>query len=331
VRFVLRKAGFYVVALWAALTLNFLIPRLMPGNPVDIMLSKLATKGPVTPATRDAIEAMLGTDTDASLWSQYVTYLQALAHGDLGTSVAFFPAGVGQVIGQTLPWTIGLIGLSTVVSFAIGVGLGMVAGWRRGSFVDNLVPAATMLQSVPYFWLALLLLFLLGSVWPVFPLSHGYDVYTFAGPEPTWAFVSSVIYHGTLPALTIVISSVGGWLLGMRNMMVATLSEDYITTAEAKGLRPRRVFMTYATRNAAMPSLAGFGVSLGFVVAGSLVMEQVFTYPGVGKLMIQAVRNNDYALMQGVFLVITVAVLAALFVMDLIYGFIDPRTRSNHG
>jgi len=328
VRFVLRKAGFYVVALWAALTLNFLIPRLMPGNPVDIMLSKLATKGPVTPATRDAIEAMLGTDTDASLWSQYVGYLQALAHGDLGTSVAFFPAGVGQVIGQTLPWTVGLIGLSTVVSFVLGVGLGMFAGWRRGSFVDNLVPAATMLQSVPYFWLALLLLFLLGSVWPVFPLSHGYDVYTFAGPEPTWAFVSSVIYHGTLPALTIVVSSVGGWMLGMRNMMVSTLAEDYLVTAEAKGLRPRRIRFAYAARNAVLPSLSGFAISLGFVVAGSIVTEAVFSYPGIGSALLMAVNSNDYALMQGVFLVITLSVLGANLLVDLLYGVIDPRTRA---
>lgn len=327
-RFVLRKAGFYVVALWAALTLNFLIPRLMPGNPVDIMLSKLATKGPVTPATRDAIEAMLGADTDASLWSQYVTYLQALARGDLGTSVAFFPAGVDQVIAQTLPWTVGLIGLSTVVSFVLGVGLGMVAGWRRGSFVDNLVPAATMLQSVPYFWLALLLLFLLGSVWPVFPLSHGYDVYGFAGPEPTWAFVSSVLYHGTLPALTIVISSVGGWMLGMRNMMVSTLAEDYLVTAEAKGLRPRRIRFAYAARNAVLPSLSGFAISLGFVVAGSIVTEAVFSYPGIGSALLMAVNSNDYALMQGVFLVITLSVLGANLLVDLLYGVIDPRTRA---
>lgn len=327
-RYILQKLGFYAVALWAALTLNFFIPRLMPGNPVDIMVSKLATKGPVTAETRNAIAAMLGTDTQAPLWQQYGDYLQALFSGDLGTSVAYFPASVNQIIGQTLPWTVGLIGLSTVISFLVGVGLGTFAGWKRGSWVDNLIPFTTMLQSVPYFWLALLLLFFFGSVWPIFPLNGGYDVYTFAGPELSWGFISSVLYHGALPALTIVLSSIGGWMLGMRNMMVSTLSEDYILTAEAKGLRPRRIRSAYASRNAVLPSIAGFAISLGFVVAGSIVTEAVFSYPGIGSALLMAVNSNDYALMQGIFLVITLAVLGANLLVDLLYGVIDPRTRA---
>ncbi|WP_449385692.1 ABC transporter permease [Cellulomonas soli] len=327
-RYILQKLGFYAVALWAALTLNFFIPRLMPGNPVDIMVSKLATKGPVTADTRKAIAAMLGTDTQAPLWQQYGDYLHALVSGDLGTSVAYFPASVNQIIGQTLPWTVGLIGLATVVSFVVGVGLGTFAGWKRGSWVDNLIPFTTMLQSVPYFWLALLLLFFFGSVWQVFPLNGGYDVYTFAGPELSWGFISSVLYHGALPALTIVLSSIGGWMLGMRNMMVSTLSEDYILTAEAKGLRPRRIRSAYAARNAVLPSIAGFAISLGFVVAGSIVTEAVFSYPGIGSALLMAVNSNDYALMQGIFLVITLAVLGANLLVDLLYGVIDPRTRA---
>ncbi len=327
-RYFLQKLGFYAVALWAALTINFVIPRLMPGNPVDIMLSKLATKGPVSPATREAVEALLGADSSASWWQQYVDYLHALFTGDLGTSVAYFPAGVGEIIGQTLPWTVGLIGLSTVLSFVIGVGLGTFAGWKRGSWLDNLIPFTTMLQSVPYFWLALLLLFLFGSVWSLFPLNGGYDVWTYAGPELSWGFVGSVIQHGALPALTIVISSIGGWMLGMRNMMVSTLSEDYIVTAEAKGLRPARIRMAYAARNAVLPSVSGFAISLGFVVAGSIVTEAVFSYPGVGSALLMAVNSNDYALMQGVFLVITLSVLGANLIVDLLYGLIDPRTRA---
>ncbi|WP_263119316.1 ABC transporter permease [Cellulomonas fimi] len=327
-RYFLQKLGFYAVALWAALTINFVIPRLMPGNPVDIMLSKLATKGPVSPATREAVEALLGTDSSASLWQQYLDYLHALVSGDLGTSVAYFPAGVGEIIGQTLPWTVGLIGLSTVLSFVIGVGLGTFAGWKRGSWLDNLIPFTTMLQSVPYFWLALLLLFAFGSVWQIFPLNGGYDVWTYSGPEMSWGFLTSVVQHGTLPALTIVISSIGGWMLGMRNMMVSTLSEDYIVTAEAKGLRPRRIRMAYAARNAVLPSVSGFAISLGFVVAGSIVTEAVFSYPGVGSALLMAVNSNDYALMQGVFLVITLSVLGANLIVDLLYGLIDPRTRA---
>jgi peptide/nickel transport system permease protein len=327
VRYLLRKLGFYVVALWTALTVNFFIPRLMPGNPVDIMLSKLGQHGPVTPETRRAIEALLGTDTNKPLLSQYSDYLHSVATGNLGVSVAYFPASVSSIIGATLPWTIGLIGLATVISFAIGIGLGTVAGWKRGSWLDNIIPVTTMFQSVPYFWLALILLFVFGSVVSFFPLNGGYDVYnTVPGFNP--AFVGSVLYYGTLPALTIILSSIGGWMLGMRNMMVSTLSEDYMLTAEAKGLRPGRVMRTYAARNAILPSLSGFAISLGFVVAGSIVTEAVFSYPGIGSALLQAVSSNDYALMQGIFLVITLSVLGANLLVDLLYSVIDPRTRA---
>jgi len=327
VRYLLRKIGFYAIALWAALTVNFIIPRLMPGNPVDLLIAKLGQRGPVSPETRRSIEALLGTDSDQPLLSQYGDYLHNLATGDLGLSVSFFPASVSSIIAQTLPWTIGLIGLSTIISFVLGILLGTFAGWKRGSWLDNLIPATTMLQSVPYFWLALILLFLFGSVLSIFPLNGGYDVFT---TVPGWnaAFLGSVLYYGTLPALTIIISSVGGWMLGMRNMMVSTLSEDYLVTAEAKGLRPGRIMRTYAARNAILPSISGFAISLGFVVAGSIVTEAVFSYPGIGSALLAAVSSNDYALMQGIFLVITLSVLGANFLVDVLYSVIDPRTRA---
>jgi peptide/nickel transport system permease protein len=327
VRYLVRKLGFYLVALWAAITVNFVIPRLMPGNPVDLLLAKLGQHGPVSPETRRSMEALLGTDTHQPLISQYGDYLRNLATGHLGVSVAYFPGSVSSVIAQTLPWTIGLIGLATVLSFIFGIGLGTLAGWKRGSWLDNLIPVTTMFQSVPYFWLALILLFALGSVWPVFPLNGGYDVYNVT---PGWnaAFLGSVVYYGTLPALTIIISSVGGWLLGMRNMMVSALSEDYMLTAEAKALRPGRMMRTYAARNAVLPSVSGFAISLGFVVAGSIVTEAVFSYPGIGSALLDAVNGNDYALMQGIFLVITLSVLGANLLVDLLYSVIDPRTRT---
>lgn len=325
-----RRIGFYAITLWAAVSLNFLIPRLLPGDPVSILLAKLQRSGTVTPAIQRSIELLLGSDSEQTMFQQYLAYWGRLLRGDLGVSVTKYPTPVVELIAAALPWTIGLIGTATVISFVFGIGLGAWAGWKRGTWVDGIIPSTTLLQSLPYFWIALLLVFVFAVTLQWFPIIGGYDVFTFDGPEWSWAFVGSVIQHAILPAATVVISSVGGWLLGMRNMMVSTLSEDYVTTAEAKGLRRRRIFMTYATRNAVIPSLTGFGVSLGFVVSGSLVMEQVFTYPGVGKLMIEAVRNNDYALMQGSFLIITVAVLAALFVMDLVQGLIDPRTR-HHG
>ncbi|WP_246631431.1 ABC transporter permease [Pseudonocardia nigra] len=326
-RFYLQKIGFYLAALWAALTINFVLPRLMPGNPVDIMLARLSARGSVAPEARRAIELMLGMDTDQSIVGQYVAYLGNVARGDFGVSVTVFPQTVADTIADTLPWTIALMGIATVISFVLGVVLGQFAGWKRGSWLDKLIPVTTMFQSVPYFWLALVLLYLFGSVWQVFPLNGGYDVYE---TTPGWngEFIASAIYYGTLPALTIVLSSVAGWMLGMRNMMVSTLSEDYVVTAEAKGLHPRRIMTTYAARNAILPSLAGFAISLGFIVAGSIVAEQVFSYPGIGMTLLSAVQNNDYALMQGIFLVITLSVLGANLLVDLLYSLIDPRTRA---
>ncbi len=324
---IIRKLGFYLLALWAAVTLNFAIPRLLPGNPVDILVGKLALSGPVAPETRSALEALIGGDSSVPVWRQYLDYLHGLITGDLGVSVTFFPTPVVNVIGQALPWTLALVGLSTIITFVLGISLGAFAGWKRGTWVDSLIPATTLLQSVPYFWLALVLVYFLAVGLGIFPLSGGYDV-SRVTPGFSGSFIASALYFGILPATTIVVSSIGGWLLGMRNMMVSTLSEDYVVTAEAKGLSPMRVMVTYAARNAALPSIAGFAISLGFVVGGSIITEQVFSYPGIGSALLQAVNNNDYALMQGLFLVITVAVLGANLLVDLLYQFVDPRVRA---
>ncbi|WP_432496857.1 ABC transporter permease [Kineococcus auxinigenes] len=325
--FLLRKLGFYAIAFWAALTLNFLIPRMLPGDPVDILLAKLSQRGAtVTPETRKAYATLLGGDTGDPLLQQYWTYLTNIARGDLGTSISYFPAPVTEVIAASMPWTLVLIGIATVLAAVIGVVLGAIAGWRPGSWLDSLVPSTTLLAAVPYFWLSLVLVYVLSRSLELFPAQGGYDVVL----TPGWngEFIASAVYYGFLPALTIVIGSLGGWLLGMRNMMVSTLSEDYVLTARAKGLPAREVMRNYAARNAVLPSIAGFAIALGFVVSGSVVTEQVFSYPGIGSRLLGAVTNNDYALMQGVFLFITLAVLGANLVVDLLYGLIDPRTRS---
>jgi len=327
VNYLLRKLGFYAIACWAALTLNFVIPRLLPGDPVDILLAKLSQRGAtVTPETRKAYATLLGGDTDASLPSQYVTYLGNIFRGDLGTSISYFPAPVTEVISASMPWTLVLIGLATVIAAFLGILLGAFVGWRPGTWLDSLVPATTLLAAVPYFWLSLVLVYVLSRVLNLFPAQGGYDVIL----SPGWnlEFIGSAVYYGFLPALTIVIASIGGWLLGMRNMMVSTLSEDYVLTARAKGLPDRWILRNYAARNAVLPSVAGFAISLAFVVSGSVVTEQVFSYPGIGSRLLAAVTNNDYALMQGVFLFITLAVLGANLVVDLLYTLIDPRTRA---
>ena len=322
----LRKVAFYLAALWAAVTLNFVIPRLLPGNPVDILMAKLQQRGgSVDPAARQAYETLLGTGGRESFAQEYLAYLGSLLRGDLGVSVSAFPAKVSDVIGASLPWTVVLVGLATLISFVLGIGLGALVGWKRGTWLDSLVPATTMLAAVPYFWLALILVALLSSGLGWFPLNGGYDVVL----DPGWSpeFLGSALYHGILPALTIVVSSVGGWLLGMRNMMVSTMAEDYVVMAQAKGLRPRRVMVAYAARNAVLPSVTGFAITLGFFVGGQVATEVVFSYPGVGFALLQAVGSADYPLMQGLFLIISVAVLAANLLVDLLYGLIDPRVR----
>jgi len=328
--YVLRKLAFYAVALWVAVTVNFIIPRLMPGNPVDILMAKIVQRGgAVTPETRRAYAILLGGDDSQPILRQYWTYLGNMVHGDLGVSIGYFPAKVTDVIATSMPWTVVLVGLATILAATLGIGLGAVVGWRPGSRLDSLIPATTLFSAVPYFWLALILVYVLARSLNLFPGQSGYDVTLDIGWN--WPFISSAVRHGFLPALTIVLASTGAWLLGMRNMMVSTLSEDYILTAEAKGLRRRTIMLRYAARNAVLPSIAGFAISLGFVVSGSVVTEQVFSYPGIGSRLLGAVTNSDYALMQGIFLYITVAVLAANLVVDLIYGLIDPRTRADPG
>lgn len=292
--YVLRKLLFYAVAVWAAITLNFAIPRLLPGNPVDILLNKLQARGgTVTPESRAAFVALLGGDNKDPLLVQYWDYLVNLVHGDLGASVTYFPAPVTEVISTSMPWTIALVGIATVIAAVLGVGLGAIVGWKPGTWLDSAVPATTILAAVPYFWLALVLVYFLARVLGWFPSQGGYDVVL--NPGFNAPFIESAIRYGFVPALTIVLASVGGWLLGMRNMMVSTLSEDYVLTARAKGLPERTILRNYAARNAVLPSIAGFAISLGFVVSGSVVTEQVFSYPGIGSKLLSAVQNNDYA------------------------------------
>ena len=321
--FITRRLSFYVVAAWVAITVNFAIPRVMPGNAVDAMLAKYPT---LDANSLHALQAEFGTHTHGSLISQYFSYLGDLAHGNLGLSVNQYPAKVTTIIGQTLPWTLILVGTATIISFLLGTLLGILTAWRRGGWLDRTLPAFTFLQATPYFFLALVVIQLFAVSWGLFPFGQGYDL----GQSPgwNWAFISSAAYHSFLPALTIVLTSMAGWMLQMRNVMITTIAEDYVLVAQAKGLPPRRVMFTYAARNAILPNIAGFALSLGFVVAGALVMEIVFSYPGIGLTLYNAVTSDDFPLLQGIFLVISFAVLGACLVADIVYFFADPRTRT---
>lgn len=323
-RYLTRRVAFYLVTAWAAITMNFFIPRLMPGNPVEILISHF--QGRLSPAATKSLTELFGLG-HTSLLTQYGRYWVDLAHGNLGISFTYYPTPVLKIIEGTLPWTLVLIGLCTIISFVLGTLLGIVVGWRRGSpWLESLLPITTFFSSIPYFWLGLVCVFVFGLHLHWFPLSGGYSLSTSVGWS--WTFILSAVYHGLLPAVTIVVSSVAGWILGMRNMMVTTLAEDFVVMAEAEGIRSRRVMMVYAARNAVLPSIASFAMSLGFVVSGALIVEIVFSYPGIGYSLYQAVSNEDYPLMQGIFLVITLAVLLANFLADFAYVALDPRTRT---
>lgn len=322
-KYLLRRLGFYLLAAWVSLTLNFFIPRLAPGDPATALQQKF--QGQLDPAVLSAMKVAFGIG-DEPAYIQYFSYIKNLARGDLGISIAHFPAPVSEVIGTAVLWTLFLAGLSVCFSFVIGTSLGILASWRRGGWLDTIAPPFFIfVGAFPFFWLAMLLLYGGGFVMGWFPLRHAYsDTLT---PQFTLSFVMDALYHAILPAISIVLATMGGWLLSMRNTMIGVLSEDYVTMAMAKGLPERDVMFRYAARNALLPSITGFGMALGFVISGSLLTEIIFSYPGQGSLLFEAVTSRDYPLMQGLFLAITSAVLLSNWLVDVAYVVLDPRTR----
>ena len=323
-RFVVRRLGFFVVTLWAAVTTNFLIPRLMPGNPAVAMMARY--RGHINPSALHAIEVAFGVNTHQSVLSAYFTYLGNVARGRFGVSLTFFPDAVMHDVLQALPWTLALVGVTTVLAFLLGTLIGLIAAWRRGSVLDSVLPPVFVIVSAfPYFWLALLAIWLFSIKLGWLPLSGGYGITDTV--SWSWGFVGDALRHSILPAATILVTSIGGWILTMRNNTISVLAEDYVRMARAKGLSPWRVMWTYAGRNAILPNLTGFAMSLGFVVSGAILVEFVFNYPGVGWMFLQSVENQDYALMQALFLMIVVAVLVAILAADAATAMLDPRTR----
>ncbi|MGA2432950.1 MAG: ABC transporter permease [Acidimicrobiales bacterium] len=316
-----RRLGVYIVTAWVAITVNFLLPRLMPGNPIQTLIGKLESN--VTPAEIRSIRLSFGGSLHNSMIHQYFTYLDQMFHGNLGVSITL-SSPVSTILRGAVPWTVGLIGISTILSFFLGTFVGALLGWARGSRLDSLIPTATFFQAVPYFFLGTVMLLIFGSDLHWFPELGAYSLNV--TPSWTWAFISSAIRYGELPMISIVLSSVAGWMLGMRNMMITMVAEDFVLMSVAMGL-PRRQVIKTAARNAILPSIANLSLAIGLVVSGALLVELVFNYPGVGDLLLNAVQNEDYPLIQGIFLVITLAVLAANLLADLVYFALDPRTR----
>jgi peptide/nickel transport system permease protein len=327
-RWFLRRLVFYVFAVWVALTLNFLLPRLMPGDPIGGVLQHLSpAQISANPGIIQTYEALLG-GSKGTVWHDYVVYLHRLEHLNFGISTSNYPATVSNVIGRTLPYSIVLVGISFLAAFVLGTTIGMVAAWRRGRSVDNIVvPLFMSLGAFPAFFTALLGVYFVGLKLGWFPIQHAYgDGLT---PGFNWTFISSAVRHSELPALVIVLAYTGGWVLNMRTVMINTISEDYVAVAHAKGLRDRRVMTRYAGRNAILPPLNGFAAQFATAVGGVVVVEFVFSYPGAGLTLQNAVLGADYPLAQGLLLVLSLCVIAANFIMDLLNFVLDPRVRAS--
>jgi peptide/nickel transport system permease protein len=320
-RYLTRKILTYLLAFFVGVTIDWGIPRLMPGDPIQAMLSKFSLQSASYTAQYNAFANEFGTNLP--LWQQYLNYWKGMFTGNLGLSVWAPPAHVTTLIFQALPYTLALLIPAVTLSYFVGNRLGAAAARRK--WLDNSVlPLGYIFQAIPYPFLALLMPYLFGVVWHVFPLSHAYGQGLL--PAWNWTFISSLLDHWFLPFLTLFIVSVGGWAIGMRNLVIYELENDSSRYMRALGAN-EHIVRRYAYRNASLPQLSGLALALGVVIGGSIVTEVAFQYPGLGTLIFNAVTNNDYFLLQGIFIFMVIAVLVANFVIDLVYISVDPRTR----
>jgi peptide/nickel transport system permease protein len=321
-----RIAGLVAVILIAA-SLNFMLPKLAPQNPVETKLLEISSTGgsltDIKPLV-DAYNKKFGLDKP--LLDQYLAYVGSMLRFDLGQSIAFYPARVIDLIGRALPWSIGLLFTSTLIAFLLGSLLGAAASWEAAPrALQILAPGVMVLAALPYYLLGLILVYLFAFVWKFFPLQGGYGLEAVRGWN--WDFVGDVLAHSILPALSIVLASIGTWALAMRGMMVTVQGEDYMTYAQANGLTARRRFFGYGMRNAMLPQVTSLALHLGGIAAGSVLVERVFGYPGLGMLLFQAVQQSDYFVIYGVVFILVVMVAGAMLLVDLITPLLDPRIR----
>src|SRR6201981_2462366 len=324
--YVARRFGIFLLSVGTTATLNFFLPRLSGQDPVRTKLLQQAAlggyvQGGIEEMTRE-YEQRFGLDKP--LWRQYVTYLGDTARLDFNYSIAHYPRTVRELIADSLPWTIGLLGTTTLLSFGIGTLLGALLAWPRAPrWMAWLMPPLWALHAIPFFLLGLILTYLLAFRMPLLPIFGGYS----AGVIPafSWRFAWDVLQHALLRALSIILVATGGWALGMRGMMVTTMGEDYVVFAEAKGLRASTVFMRYCGRNGILPQGTELELARGQILSGAVLVEVIFGYPGIGTLLYQAVRENDHFVIQGIVFTVIVALGLTTFVLDVIYPWLDPR------
>jgi peptide/nickel transport system permease protein len=326
-RWFLRRLLFYAFATWLALTITFLLPRLMPGDPIGGILQHLSpSQISANPGIIQTYQALLGGGHQ-SIFEAYWQYLHRVATLNFGISTSNYPTKVSEVVGRTLPYSMVLVGVAFVMAFILGTTIGMFAAWKRGGRFDTLlVPVFMGLGAFPAYFTGLLIVWLFGLKLGWFPIQHAYD--NNDTPGLNWPFIEGAVRHGVLPALVIVLAFAGGWVLNMRTVMINTIAEDYVSMAHAKGLRDRRVMTRYAARNAILPPLNGFAPQFATAVGGVIFIELVFSYPGAGYTLQQAALGNDYPLTQALLLVFAICPIVANFVMDILNLILDPRVRS---
>jgi peptide/nickel transport system permease protein len=321
-RYFLRKLLVYGLTFVVAVTVDWAIPHLMPGNPVLTLMGRIQVQDPQTAANMYH-HYMRAFNLDLPLWKQYWYFWVSLFHGDLGTSIVQFPAAVSSIIVHAIPYTLGLLIPATLLSWYAGNKVGAMAA-RRKVLDNTALPLGYALTATPYMWLAILLVWVFAVTWKLFPVGFAYD--PTQGRGFTWSFISNLLYHWFLPFLSLFLVAFGGWAIGMRNMIIYELESDYAHYLEALGA-PQRLVRKYAFRNAVLPQVTGLALSLGAILAGALVTEIVFSYPGLGYQIYRAIVNEDYFVIQGIFLFIIIGVLVANFLVDIVYVLVDPRTR----
>jgi peptide/nickel transport system permease protein len=324
--YIARRFGVFLLIVWLAASLNFFLPKLSGQDPVRTKLLQSAQLGGYV---HQGIEEMAREydkrfGLDQPLWRQYLTYLRDTTRLEFNYSIANYPRTVRELVGEAIPWTVGLLGVTTLLSFGIGTFLGALLAWPGAPrWMRYLMPPLWALHAIPFFLLGLILMYLLAFQVQLLPIFGGYSAGTI--PSLSIGFVLDVIGHALLPALSIVLVATGGWALAMRGMMVTTMGEDYVTFADAKGMKSSTIFMRYCLRNAILPQVTALALALGQILSGAVLVEVIFGYPGIGTLLFQAIRENDHFVIQGVVFTVIVALGFTTFVLDVIYPWLDPR------
>lgn len=328
ISYLIQRTLQLLLIVFIAVTINFILPRLIPGDPIESALAtKIAVSGNVSVDVKKVAEAYRAKfGLDQPYWKQYLNYWRDIIRFDLGVSLVYFPETVLSRIRSALPWTICLLTVATLVAFALGTFFGALLAWpRTPAFVHFLLSPLLLLSTIPFFLLGIVLLSLFAVEWRLFPPGGGFSPTLILGRN--MKSVIDVLHHSMLPALAIILGSVGAWAIGMRAMMVSVLGEDYVIFAEAKGLQPRRIFAWYGMRNALLPQITQLALALGAVFGGTVLVEAMFSYPGIGTLLFSAIAGKDFFVIQGIVLILILASAVALFIIDLIYPLLDPRIR----